>query len=158
MKVRRKSIAYLSVAPAAMAMALCMLPGGASAQSSKPASPPSTDPRPATPADVNLTRTDVDYADPSVPNVSGFWRPDPKVPLERFFLLNGTQLPLRDEYGQDGFPYKPDWQRLIRRDATRSARGSLTGIRKRPAGRPASTKIMSDTRRRWKSRRLPGGS
>ena len=82
----------------------------AQAQAQAQASAPAPEPRPATAKDVDLTRPGIYYADPARPNISGFWRPDPKIPLERFFLLDGTQLPLRDDFGQDKFPYRPAWQ------------------------------------------------
>jgi hypothetical protein len=70
-------------------------------------------------ADVDLHKSGPGYADPPRPNISGFWRPDPKVPLERFFLLDGKQLPLRDDGGQNDFPYRPEWQKVY--DARRKA-------------------------------------
>ena len=80
---------------------------------------PFPDRRPARLTDVDLKKLGANYADPSVPNIAGFWRPDPKVPLERFFLLSGKQLPLRDDSGQNDFPYRPEWQKVY--DARRKA-------------------------------------
>jgi len=115
MKLTRTIIASLAVAPAVMAFAMLVGTSRAAAQDGAA----SEGPRRATAADVDLSKIDMDYADPAVANIAGFWRPDPKVELERFFLMDGTQLPQRDEDGQDGFPYRPEWQKVYqaRRDA-----------------------------------------
>lgn len=96
-----------------------LLIGPAFASDDNAGSNPYPNRRPAKPADVELNKVGPGYADLSTPNISGFWRPDPKIPLERFFLLDGTQLPLRDDSGQNDFPYRPAWQKVY--DARRKA-------------------------------------
>ena len=81
-------------------------------------------------SDVNLTKLTELYAEPGKPNLSGFWRP---APGNRQFWehLNGVRLPPRDASGQNGFPYRPEWQAAYqaRRDAE---------MQHRPYGDPAA--------------------
>jgi hypothetical protein len=88
--------------------------------------------RPAEPAAVDLRRLDAFYADPSVPNVAGFWRPAPGVARQVYSFLDGTPLPLRDETGQDGWPYRPEWRAVY--EARRTA--ELAGV---PFGDPTAS-------------------
>jgi hypothetical protein len=66
--------------------------------------------RPADAASVDLKRLDAFYADASAPNIAGFWRPAPGVARQVYTFLDGTPLPLRDDTGQDGWPYRPEWR------------------------------------------------
>ena len=61
-------------------------------------------------AQIDLTKTDMYYADPGKPNIAGFWRRQPGV----IFLVGGKLLPAPDARGhQSGLPYKPEWQKAI---------------------------------------------
>jgi hypothetical protein len=59
---------------------------------------------------IDLKKTDTYYADPSSPNIAGFWR---RVPGP-IFSVGGKALPAPDEHGhQIGLPYRPDWQKAV---------------------------------------------
>ncbi|HTI65968.1 MAG TPA: hypothetical protein VL460_00325 [Caulobacteraceae bacterium] len=52
---------------------------------------------------------DIYYADPSSPDISGFWRPASGVAREQYSFLDG--IPLRREGGlQNDWPYTPAWR------------------------------------------------
>ncbi|MEI6283456.1 MAG: hypothetical protein WCP82_12210 [Alphaproteobacteria bacterium] len=67
---------------------------------------------------IDVKKVNMYYADPSKPNIGGFWRPEPG-PRVYWAHMDGTRLPARGASGQDGFPYRPDWQAAYqaRRDA-----------------------------------------
>jgi len=67
---------------------------------------------------IDVKMVSMYYADPSKPNIGGFWRPAPG-PRVYWAHMDGTRLPPRGPSGQDGFPYRPAWQAAYqaRRDA-----------------------------------------
>jgi len=75
-------------------------------------------------APVDLTRTDIYYADPGRPNIAGFWRRQPGA----VFWVNGKPLPAPDADGhQADLPYKPAWQEVVAARYAADLRGEKYG-------------------------------
>ena len=63
-------------------------------------------------ATVDLKKVDMYYADPSRPNISGFWRPtNGRKP---YYYSQGKAIPLRGANNrQYGIPYRSQWQKVV---------------------------------------------